>query len=147
MMSKKCVKCGHTLPDDASFCPHCTTVQTEKREIKTPRRWKRAALTVIGILILIAVIGVAVSMYHRPKAYEGGAQIDYVDKDKTYKVLLTFSEGDGVTGHAQGERTDTLAEGLDSALPCQLYVLDQDTGKLAWEEFLKEVESCRVDTI
>ena len=41
MMSKKCVKCGHTLPDDASFCPHCTTVQTEKREIKTPRRWKR----------------------------------------------------------------------------------------------------------
>ena len=146
MMSKKCVKCGHTLPDDASFCPHCTTVQTEKREIKTPRRWKRAALTVIGILILIAVIGVAVSMYHRPKAYEGGAQIDYVDKDKTYKVLLTFSEGDGVTGHAQGERTDTLAEGLDSALPCQLYVLDQDTGKLAWEEFSKEVESCRVDT-
>ena len=85
-------------------------------------------------------------MYHRPKAYEGGAQIDYVDKDKTYKVLLTFSEGDGVTGHAQGERTDTLAEGLDSALPCQLYVLDQDTGKLAWEEFSKEVESCRVDT-
>lgn len=97
-MSKKCVKCGHTLPDDASFCPHCTTVQTEKQEIKTPRRWKRAALTVIGILILIAVIGVAVSMYHRPKAYEGGAQIDYADKDKTYKVLLTFSEGDGVTG-------------------------------------------------
>ena len=97
-MSKKCVKCGHTLPDDASFCPHCTTVQTEKREIKTPRRWKRAALTVIGILILIAVIGVAISMYHRPKAYEGGAQIDYADKDKTYKVLLTFSEGDGVTG-------------------------------------------------
>lgn len=145
-MSKKCVKCGHTLPDDASFCPHCTTVQTEKQEIKTPRRWKRAALTVIGILILIAVIGVAVSMYHRPKAYEGGAQIDYADKDKTYKVLLTFSEGDGVTGHAQGERTDTLAEGLDSALPCQLYVLDQDTGKLAWEEFSKEVESCRVDT-
>ena len=52
-----------------------------------------------------------------------------MDKDKTYKVLLTFSEGDGVTGHAQGERTDTLAEGLDSALPCQLYVLDQDDGK------------------
>ena len=145
-MSKKCIKCGHALPDDASFCPHCTAVQTEKQEIKTPRRWKRATLTVLGILIFIGIIGVAVSMYHRPKVYEGGAQIDYVDKDKTYKVLLTFSEGDGVTGHAQGERTDTLAEGQDSALPCQLYVLNQDTGKLAWEEFSKEVESCRVDT-
>lgn len=77
-------------------------------------------------------------MYHRPKAYEGGAQIDYADKDKTYKVLLTFSEGDGVTGHAQGERTDTLAEGLDSALPCQLYVLDQDTGKRHGKSFQKK---------
>ena len=35
-MSKKCIKCGEILPDDASFCPHCTTVQTEKKEIKTP---------------------------------------------------------------------------------------------------------------
>ena len=34
-MSKKCIKCGEILPDDASFCPHCTTVQTEKNEIKT----------------------------------------------------------------------------------------------------------------
>ena len=100
-MSKKCVKCGHTLPDDASFCPHCTTVQTEKREIKTPRRWKRAALTVIGILILIAVIGVAVSMYHRPKAYEGGAQIDYVDKDKTYKVLLPMYLSNAASCHLE----------------------------------------------
>lgn len=89
-MGKKCVQCGHTLPDDASFCPHCTAVQTEKQEIKTPRRWKRTALTVLGIAILIAIIGMAISMYHRPKVYEGGAKIDYVDKDKTYKVLLTF---------------------------------------------------------
>ena len=36
-MSKKCIKCGEILPEDASFCPHCTTVQTEKKEIKTPR--------------------------------------------------------------------------------------------------------------
>ena len=28
-MSKKCVKCGQPLPDNASFCPHCTAVQTE----------------------------------------------------------------------------------------------------------------------
>ncbi|MFQ9395060.1 MAG: zinc-ribbon domain-containing protein [Lachnospiraceae bacterium] len=30
-MSKKCVKCGHPLPEDASFCPHCTAIQVEKR--------------------------------------------------------------------------------------------------------------------
>ena len=34
-MSKKCVKCGHPLPEDASFCPCCTAVQAEKQEIQT----------------------------------------------------------------------------------------------------------------
>lgn len=82
----------------------------------------------------------------QPQTYEGGAQITYTDNDKSYKVLLTFSEDDGTTGHAQGERTDTLSEGMDSALPCQLYVLDQETGKLAGEEFADKVETCKVDT-
>ena len=44
-MSKKCVKCGQPLPDNASFCPHCTAVQTEKQEVKAPKRWKKAALS------------------------------------------------------------------------------------------------------
>ena len=60
-------------------------------------------------------------------------------------MLLNFSEDDGVTGHAQGERTDTLAQGMESALPCQLYVLDQETGELAWEEFTEKVVSCKVE--
>ena len=140
-MSKKCIKCGQLIPDEASFCPHCTAVQTEKKEIKPPRRWKKKALIILTILILSAVVGTVFFMHHKPQKYEGGAQIVYQDKDKSYKVLLTFSQEDGVTGHAQGERTDTLSEGMDSALPCQLYVLDQKTGKLAWEEFTQKVKS------
>ena len=53
-MSKKCIKCGEILPDDASFCPHCTTVQTEKKEIKTPRKWRKKA--VIGVAVLAALM-------------------------------------------------------------------------------------------
>ena len=34
---------------------------------------------------------------------------------------------------------------MESALPCQLYVFDQDTGELAWEEFSEKVASCKVD--
>ena len=145
-MSKECIKCGHPLPDNASFCPHCTAVQMEKKEVKPPRRWKKKVLMVLGILAVVAAVGTLISLHHRPQTYEGSAQIVYPDKDKSYKVLLTFSEGDGVTGHAQGERTDTLSEGMDSALPCQLYAFDQETGELAWEEFSEEVESCVVDT-
>lgn len=146
-MSKTCVKCGRPLPEDASFCPYCTAVQTEKQEIKTPRQWRKKAVMAAALLALAAVGGLAVSMYHRPKSYEGGAQLTYPLKDKSYKVLLTFSAGDGITGHAQGERTDTLAEGMESALPCQLYVLDEESGELAWEAFADEVESCHVETV
>lgn len=145
-MSKKCVKCGQLLPENASFCPHCTAVQTEKKEVKTPRRWKKKALIGLGVLILLAAAGTAVALYHRPQHYEGGAQIVYQDGGKSYKVLLSFSEGEGMIGKAQGERTDTLAEGMDSALPCQLYALDEETGKLAGEEFTDKIESCTVDT-
>ena len=66
-MSKKCIKCGEILPDDASFCPHCTTVQTEKKEIKTPRKWRKKAVIGVTVLAVAAVIGIAFSIYHRPK--------------------------------------------------------------------------------
>ena len=90
-MSKKCIKCGQSLPDNASFCPHCTAVQMEKQEIKTPRRWKKKAFMILGVLAVAAVIGAVIALHHRPQTYEGSAQIVYPDKDKSYKVLLTFS--------------------------------------------------------
>ena len=42
-----------------------------------------------------------------------------------------------MTGHAQGERTDTLSEGMNSALPCQLYVLNKDTGEAGWRRIFQ----------
>lgn len=145
-MSKKCVKCGQLLPEEASFCPHCTAIQNEKKKVKAPKRWKKKALAAVAAVVLLSAVGLAVSMYHRPQVYEGGAQITYQNGGKSYNVLLTFSEGDGMTGHAQGERTDTMAEGMDSAVPCQLYALDSETGELAGAEFADKVESCKVDT-
>lgn len=112
-MSKKCIKCGQPLPDNASFCPHCTAVQKEKQEIKAPKRWRKAAFGAAAVVVFLAAVGAAFSLHHRPKSYEGGAQVVYTDKGKSYKMLLNFSEDDGVTGHAQGERTDTLAQGME----------------------------------
>ena len=53
-MSEKCVKCGQPLPDNASFCPHCTAVQTEKQEIKAPKRWRKAAVSATAVMVLLA---------------------------------------------------------------------------------------------
>ena len=121
-MSKKCVKCGHPLPEDASFCPHCTAIQVEKEEIRAPRRWKKKVFVIGAVLVFLAGVGFAFSLYHKPKVYEANARIVYPDQDHSYRLLVTYSEADALAGQAQGDRTDMLANGLDSALPCQLYV-------------------------
>ena len=146
-MSKKCVKCGHPLPEDASFCPHCTAIQVEKEEIRAPRRWKKKVFVIGALLVFLAGVGFAFSLYHKPKVYEANARIVYPDQDHSYRLLVTYSEADALAGQAQGDRTDMLADGLDSALPCQLYVLNEETGEVDWEEFTEKVKSCEVETV
>ena len=146
-MSKKCVKCGHPLPEDASFCPHCTAIQVEKEEIRAPRRWKKKVFVIGVVLVFLAGVGFAFSLYHKPKVYEANARIVYPDQDHSYRLLVTYSEADALAGQAQGDRTDMLADGLDSALPCQLYVLNEETGEVDWEEFTEKVKSCEVETV
>ena len=146
-MSKKCVKCGHPLPEDASFCPHCTAIQVEKEEIRAPRRWKKKVFVIGAVLVFLAGVGFAFSLYHKPKVYEANARIVYPDQDHSYRLLVTYSEADALAGQAQGDRTDMLADGLDSALPCQLYVLNEETGEVDWEEFTEKVKSCEVETV
>ena len=80
-MSKKCIKCGQPLSDNASFCPHCTAVQKEKQEIKAPKRWRKAAFGATAVVVLLAAVGVAFSLHHRPKSYEGGAQVEMCIRD------------------------------------------------------------------
>ena len=69
-MSKKCIKCGQPLSDNASFCPHCTAVQKEKQEIKAPKRWRKAAFGAAAVVVLLAAVGAAFSLHHRPKSYD-----------------------------------------------------------------------------
>ena len=95
-MSKKCVKCGHPLPEDASFCPHCTAIQVEKEEIRAPRRWKKKVFVIGVVLVFLAGVGFAFSLYHKPKVYEANARIVYPDQDHSYRLLVTYSEADAL---------------------------------------------------
>ena len=144
---KTCVQCGHPLPEKASFCPYCTAVQCEKKKVKTPKRWKKKALVGGLVLVILVFAGGIIVTRHRPKTYEGTARAAYPDSDKTYTLLLSFSASEGMNGHAQGELTDTIAEGMESVLPCQLYIFDQETEELAWEEFSEKVDSCQVEIV
>ena len=122
-MSKKCVKCGHPLPEDASFCPHCTAIQVEKEEIRAPRRWKKKVFVIGAVLVFLAGVGFAFSLYHKPKVYEANARIVYPDQDHSYRLLVTYSEADALAGQAQGDRTDMLADGLELPFLLQNLIL------------------------
>ena len=44
---KKCMNCGAELPEEASFCPHCTAIQNEKHQL-VPRWPRRKWLWIVG---------------------------------------------------------------------------------------------------
>ena len=126
------MKCGHPLPEECVFLPLLYGSSGRKNRRSRHRDGgKKKALGAAVVLLILAGAGAVFSMSHRPVAYEANAQIVYPDKDHSYKLLLTYSESDGMAGQAQGDRTDLLADGLDSALPCQLYVLNEETGEVA----------------
>lgn len=145
-MSKPCRNCGAELPDGASFCPHCTTVQTEKQQIKPLRRWRKRLVSGLAAVLILAAVGVAALLLHRPETYEGGAEVTYTDQDGTYHVLLAFTSMDGVMKTAEPEAASSLPEGVESIYPSQLYVYREDTEELVWGEFLEKVDTCLVET-
>lgn len=53
-MSKKCIKCGAELHDDASFCHACESVQTQRRMFTVPHRRKKYVYILLPVLLLIA---------------------------------------------------------------------------------------------
>ena len=62
-MSKICKNCGCELPDDASFCHNCATSIIDKEEAKKPVLWRKKAMIVALVLIVLG----AIFLPHRPK--------------------------------------------------------------------------------
>lgn len=144
-MSKICIHCGAELSEEASFCPHCATEQTEKQAVKMPKLWRKKLLITIAALAFLAVVALVIAGYHRPVVYEGGAEIIYPTGAGNYHVLVTFSATDGVMKTGEAEVAIELPEGMESAFPDQLYIFREDTDALVWEDFMELVESCEVE--
>ncbi len=91
-MNKKCINCGTALPDAASFCPYCATVQTPKEQVHIPRLWRKRAIAALTILLAAAMI-LGIYVYrNRPKVYEGEGNLTYSDDDGTYDIVLGYFE-------------------------------------------------------
>lgn len=146
MMNKKCIHCGAELPEAASFCPHCAKSQTEKQPVTTPREkhTRAIALMAAAALAVIAVV-LIITHIHAPKVYEGTESLTYTANDTSYQLLLSFSGNPAAAKKGVTTREVTIADGMESSLPSQLYVFDSESGEYAWEQFLELVDSCRVE--
>lgn len=142
-----CGNCGAKLPKEASFCPHCATVLTEKESAKIPILWRRKALLVVVAICIAVIAFLALSSYHKPQLIEADAELLYSDKSGDYRMVLSFYGETAYTGRALAEESDTLPEGSNAAYPCQLYIFDQETGEPAESDFTDKIKSCTVKTV
>lgn len=144
-MKKTCINCGADLPEDASFCPRCAQSQIEKREVKTPRLWRKKALYALLSAFVLVVAALAVFLPHRPKTYEGGAYVPYADKDGTYELLVAFHPDDIANNRPVAEKTVSLSVNESANMTVMLGVFQN--GELAdTEAFFTKVESCTLET-
>ena len=68
-MEHKCPHCGETLPEDASFCPHCARSVRDRKTAKTPaRRWRRGLNWALFLVLIVAVGAGGWALLHEPPA-------------------------------------------------------------------------------
>lgn len=140
-MRKQCKNCGADLPGDASFCPHCTQSQIERREVKAPRLWRKKALIVAFCGMVLVLAALSCVLHHRPKTYEGDASVIYTDKDGEYELLVNFSPDAIASKQPEAQRSITIPYNETYGLFTLLGVYQN--GELAdTENFFAKVESC-----
>lgn len=144
-MSKKCVNCGAELAENAAFCPHCETKQTDEVAVKPPKMWRKKAVIAAVCVLVVAVVCGIVAVVHMPKTYDGdGASVTYKDKDGTYNLMLAFTTK--YIDEKQPMEDYSIEQAKDSytALPSQLAIYNSDMTELVNDEFMEKVESCNV---
>ena len=57
-MEHNCPSCGAPLPEDASFCPHCTQSIRNRQPVKVPSHlWRKGLKWVLALALILAVAG------------------------------------------------------------------------------------------
>ncbi len=140
---KTCIHCGKPLPDDASFCPYCETVQTEPKDAELPKKWRKKAVTILGIVLLIALTAAIGYGLRQPKTIEAdGPELDY----KGYHVMIRLNGLKDLEppyeGEASAEKTNNANAGY--AVPSRLFVFKDNDMVNAGEEFAALIDHASV---
>ena len=142
---KTCIHCGRQIPDDASFCLYCETVQGDVTPQKPHRPWKRKALIACAVcaaasllLVLCRVTG--------PKTIDAkGAELTY----EGYHLILTFDDPreEGMAPEPEDSYEDWLTAEDNAAILSLLYAFSENDTKNARHLFEDLIESAAVETV
>lgn len=143
---KSCPHCGASLPEEASFCPHCARAVNVRKESHPPRRIPVRVL--YGVLLALAAAGVALLavllVRSQPKVYDNGnAEVIYPGSGTDYQLCLAWSDEPFTAVH---ERYSNVPLEDRTRYPVILYANRAGTETHVGEEFLELVESMSADT-
>lgn len=169
--TKKCIRCGAALPEEAAFCPCCTATQIHRRTISvtppTTRRnqWWIGALTALAALALPvgAVLWSStarvetlpedttpLTAYHESedgaeKRYSALCQIYYEGEDgQLYHVFASFSPGIDGSSTMRGYRSALLEPDCTDSGPLTLFVEEVASGRNGRDSFSALLEDWSV---
>ena len=141
---KKCIHCGKELPDGASFCPYCETVQgkTVKEDVPKPRE-KKLPFILAALVVLVAIL--LVHHVNAPKVIDAkGPELVYGN----YRLILATAESDDKTvPEPQEYSVNTLAIVDNAATPSLLFAARETDGENRCEVFLALVDTAEVETV
>lgn len=143
-MSKRCIYCGAQLPDAASFCPSCAKAQTDRETVHGPRLWRKKALMVGVVLLLLIVVGIF--LYEpQPQHLEGAGQVVYQDGKNVYQITVCINPGVAEQPWAAATMmSTTLDPSASFRYPAQLMIYRNGYDPLIQEEFLAKMASCTI---
>ena len=145
-MRKKCIFCGADLPEKASFCPYCTGIQQEKREMKLPRLWRKKAMTIAMGFAVAAVVILGFALASMPKTYEGGAYVLYTDRDGKYELVAAFHPRDIENNRPVAAKNVSLSTD-EASNDTVMFGVYQNGQIMDTEAFFAKVESCTLEVI
>lgn len=105
-MSKKCPNCGASIPEDASFCPHCTTNLIEKQTINPPKPRRKTAFIVAAVTVILVV---AIILAAAITAQNGEDSAEATTQTSTTSAATTTASSQTTTATATPAATVTTA--------------------------------------
>ena len=170
--TKKCIRCGAALPEEAAFCPCCTATQIHRRTISvTPPTTRRNQWWIGALAALVALaLPVGAALWSStPQAEtlppedtlpltvsresEGGAETRYGELCQTYyegedgqlyHVFASFSPSIDGSSTMQGYCSGLLEPGCTDTGPLTLFVEEAASGRNGRDSFSALLEDWSV---